>query len=499
MYMKKLELQPAEINYFFRDGFIEFKDNISAAFSACAETISDSWEDTGDHFYDVIGAIGDVIDWDFLSVFAAIGHAFMTGLCFGKCIISAIFTPILVATLALVQILILIPIMAMIYLTFSIVAFVDWIYRKLKKISTSCPQCQEKYDLPTYVCTCGAKHTRLIPSKYGIFTRKCNCGAKLKTTFFNGRQKLPGKWECPECGYRLGGTAMAVNISIPVVGWKASGKSNFINMAISQLEKNAESEYNLDFKYIPNKDLGDDYEQNKSILSRGLKLQATNDNKMKYYQFYLTPKDMKVKNIISLCDIAGEAYDGTSKISGQIGFKYANAFLILVDPLSIEKYRIAAAKKINIEAHGDIGTVKPMDEVLDVLINVLENINCLNSKNMIKTDVAVVFTKCDLYGLSNYIGAPAVKKYLNENKKSSVYEATNAVCEDFLLKCGEQNFLKSLKAKFGNIQFFVCSALGHEADNGEKYNPIGVEDPVLWLIDKVSSSIDLKEKWGKKL
>lgn len=489
--MKKMEAQPAKINYFFKEGYEDFADNIADTFSRYVETLSDSWDDITDNASELVESVQDV------DVLCAIKNAFIIGFSVGKLVLCAILMPIISVLMTILQSLILVAVMTTVYIVYSLVALADKIYRSAKKISTSCPRCQENYDLPTYVCTCGAKHTRLVPSKYGIFTRTCQCGAKLKTTFFNGRHKLPGEWECPNCDYKLNGTTMAVDISIPVVGGAHAGKTYFVNMAIKQIEENASS-YDLEFQYIKNK--LNNYENNKAQLKKGEDLMKTSDNKLQYYQFYLTPKGEKVKNIISLCDVAGEAYNSSGAsggVGGQVGFKYANAFLMLIDPLSIEKYREAAEKQININEHG--GKAKPMDEVLNVLINTLENLNCLNSRNMMKTEVAVVFTKSDLYGLNNYIGEKAINKYMQENKGASIYEATNAVCESFLIKCGERNFLNSLKSKFKNIQFFTCSALGHAAANGKAYTPTGVEDPVLWLIDKASVSIDLKEKWGKKL
>ena len=80
----------------------------------------------------------------------------------------------------------------------------------------------------------------------------------------------------------------------------------------------------------------------------------------------------------------------------------------------------------------------------------------------------------------------------------SKYEAINKVCEQFLIEYEEDNFLNSLKSKFKSIQFFTCSALGH-VENGSQFNPDGVEEPALWLIDKASASIDLKKKWGRKI
>ena len=80
----------------------------------------------------------------------------------------------------------------------------------------------------------------------------------------------------------------------------------------------------------------------------------------------------------------------------------------------------------------------------------------------------------------------------------SWYDAQNIVCENFLKEYDENNFLNGLTSKFKSMQFFCSSSLGHNVD-GTPFTPSGVEDPVLWLGDIISDSIDLKGKWGKKL
>lgn len=491
-----MEKQPAKINYFFKDGYIEFGKTLAMIFRRCGHVISNCWDSVKYNFsefwYNFISLIA--LDEIFKSFFKSIGYAFLGSFALGRLIISAVFTPILCTLISVVQCVILMTLMLMFYLFVGVVAFADWLYRTIKRISTSCPNCQEKYSLPAYICECGAKHTALVPGKYGVFSRHCNCGRKLKTTFFNGRHKQPGKWVCPKCEYELGGP-LQVDIPIPVVGGPSSGKTCFINMAISQIEKDADS-YNLDFTYKPNKALGDDFEYNQRNMSNGRLPEKTNDTRLRYYQFYLTPKGEKVKNLISICDVAGEAYEHNSEIGKQIGYKYANAFLIVLDPLSVHKYRDEVSSSINLHSYG--ASERGMDEVLDILIKTLENMNCLTSKNMIKTDVAVVFSKCDIPGLDDIIGKDAVRRYMQLHNIKSKYDATNAVCEQFLIQYEEENFLRSLKSKFKSIQFFTCSALGHVA-NGTNFVPEGVEEPALWLIDKASVSIDLKKKWGKKI
>lgn len=491
-----MEKQPAKINYFFKDGYIEFGKTLAMTFRRCGHVISHCWysvEDNFSEFWDnFISLIG--LDEVFVSFFKSIGYAFLSSFAFGRLLISAIFTPILCVLISAVQCVVLMIFMLTFYFFVGVVAFADWLYRTIKRISTSCPNCQEKYSLPAYICECGAKHTALVPGKYGVLRRRCDCGRKLKTTFFNGRHKQPGKWVCPQCGYELGGP-LQVDIPIPVVGGPSSGKTCYISMAITQIEANA-SVNGLEFEYKPNMALGDDYEYNKRSMESGRLPEKTNDTRMRYYQFYLTPRGEKVKNLISICDVAGEAYESNSELGRQIGYKYANAFLMVVDPLSLRKYRDEIAGKISLSKYG--ASERGMDEVLDTLINTLQNMNCLNSKNMIKTDVAVVFTKCDIPGLSDKIGDEAVRRYMQLHNIKSKYDATNQVCERFLIDYEEENFLNSLKSKFKSIQFFTCSALGH-VENGSNFAPEGVEEPALWLIDKASVSINLKKKWGRKI
>ncbi len=370
----------------------------------------------------------------------------------------------------------------------GIVRLADFIYRKIKQISSKCPSCQNKFDLPVYICpSCGEKHEALYPNEEGIFKVPCSCGNMLPTTFFNGRQKL--RSECPFCGFSVRDGGMHVDIPIPVIGGASSGKTCFIHTAIMQLQKN---NYGLDFIYKKSKAFDDDHEEVVRGMEQGFLPQKTSDYRMRYYQFYLSPNNARVKNLVSLCDVAGETYDSHDEIGGQIGFKNATSFLIVVDPLSVAKYR----EEVCVSADDYRASYKSMDEILSSLFITLENLNCSTIKTG-KADVAVAFTKCDIPGLDEIIGKTAVRKYL-QNHKINEYDAQNAVCEKFLTDYEEANFLNTLKLKFRSIQFFTCSALGH-VENGEAFTPQGVEEPVLWLLDKASPSVNLESVWGKKI
>ena len=494
--MKK---QPAKINYFFKDGYVELWETVKDTFLNLGEDIVEAWDLLAEgwcvfwsSFFPAIGSIwGLDLDWDEIGY--SISGIWKFGLGLGKLVFTLILTTGLCVLFAIAHATVLLAIMILAYIFFLLWLFADTIYCTAKRISSNCSNCQAHFSLPVYICPkCGAEHTKLCPSKYGIWKRTCECGRKLPTTFFNGREKLEA--HCPHCGMNVKDGGRHVDLCIPVVGGASSGKTCLIHQAISAIGTQAGG-YGLHYEYSPN---GlDDYEDNMNNINNGYLPEKTNDMRLKYYQFYLHPKSTKVKTLVSLCDVGGEVYSDSLSLGEQIGYKYANAFLLVIDPLSISKYREELQKsKINPSSYGY--SSDSIDSIIGMLITTLENMFCIGSKDMLKTDVAVVFSKCDIPGLLDKIGDKAVAKHMQDNPQVARYDAQNAVCEAFLRDYEEINFLNSLKSKFKTIQFFCSSSLGHNMD-GTPFEAHGVEDPVLWLIDKSSTAIDLKEKWGKHI
>ncbi len=112
----------------------------------------------------------------------------------------------------------------------------------------------------------------------------------------------------------------------------------------------------------------------------------------------------------------------------------------------------------------------------------------VDSKTMLNTDVAVVFSKSDIPGLDEKIGESAVLKHAPSLTPKVRLEIQNTLCEQFLRKYNEDNFLNSLKSRFKSIQFFLCSALGH-IENGQPFVASNVEKPIFWLLTKRSNVI----------
>ena len=90
----------------------------------------------------------------------------------------------------------------------------------------------------------------------------------------------------------------------------------------------------------------------------------------------------------------------------------------------------------------------------------------------------------------------AVADYVKAHPNTNPCDASNTLCEAFLREYGENSFLNTVKGKFKDVQFFGCSALGHNTA-GQEFKPVNAEKPILWIIDKMNKSIDLASVWGK--
>ena len=487
MIHKIIHEQPAQISYFLYGGFIDLKKVISGAFKRIGDVTSRCSDGLGKYFNEFIDDLKEI--WGELGLttksFLVWRSIFMVMFYLVQLIAAAIVTPLICFFITAFQITIMFVLLTLELTWFGFIFLLDKIYCTYKAISSHCPICQVNFSLPLYICSsCGIEHDRLRPGVYGILKRKCNCGEKLSTTFLNGRQKLVAK--CGHCKYDIKEGGLRASWCIPVVGGPSSGKTCYINMTMMSLEKEAFSKYGLHFEHEKN---GlDEYEENTNLLSRGVLPQKTTDHRLRYYQFTLTPSGA-TKQQISLCDVAGELFDVTSSnaINTQIGFRYANAFILIIDPLSIPEYRNEVSKAVSLNEYKH--SPQRIDEMLDTFVRTLQNMFSIDAKTMLNTDVAVVFTKGDIPGLDEKIGESAVLKNAQNLKPKIKYETQNNLCEQFLREYNEDSFLNNLKSRFKSRQFFVCSALGH-AENGQPFAASkNVEEPFFWLLKKKSRVI----------
>jgi GTPase SAR1 family protein len=471
--------QPAERSYFFHGGFLDLGEVIAGAFKNCGEAISTSAEG-------IAGAWSKISDFDgILKIVGFLISLFLFSFYLIRLISTAVVTPLICVFITIFQITILLVFFIIMLIFFLIIIIMDRIYCTINAIATHCPVCQNHFSIPIYTCPkCNVEHDRLRPGIYGIMWRKCNCNKILPTTFFNGRQKLQA--QCPACKNNIKDGGLQASWCIPVVGGPSSGKTCYINMTMMSLEKKAQSQYGLRFVY-ENNGL-DEYKKNSDRLSKGYVPDKTEDHRLRYYQFSLTPRGA-TKQQISLCDVAGELFDVStgSEINRQSGFIYANAFILLIDPLSIPDYRNEMSKTANISGYN--GSVQRLDEMVDTFVRTLQNMFSIKANAMLNTDVAVVFTKVDIPGLDIKIGKSAVLKKAPSLEQRIKNKVQNELCEQFLREYNEDSFLNNLKSRFKSVQFFTCSALGH-VENGQPFTASNVEEPFFWLVKKKSNVIN---------
>ncbi len=468
--------EPAETGYFFGRSYSDLWHTITTAWSNNIDKIKDS-------------AHGVAESWEDRNVYSAVCLTIFKAIILAS---VAIFGTLFTAIFSALHIVILFVLMLCVYIGFMLLKLVDAIYCAFKRIGNNCynPGCERKFTHPIYLCpTCKSQHRKLVPSHYGIFKRECICGTKLPTTFLNGRQHLDSL--CPHC-YCEALKGVHTNLLIPVVGGASSGKTCFVSMAIEQIEKTAPA-LGLEYKYQLVQ--GDAYNDNMKRMKAGHCPQKTGDMQFKYYNFYLKPHKAKVDNLISICDIAGEVFTNQDAISSQQGYRFADGIVLVVDPLSITEFSQELRKTVGDDEFAKFnGSAQPMSDVLTGLINTMESLYHKKATESINSSVVIVFTKNDIPGLDAAIGRTAVSDYMSRNRKADECAAYNAVCEKFLIDNGESSFLNTVKGKFKTVQFFSCTALGHN-ETGAAFEPKDVEKPMLWMIDKMNKSLDFSSMW----
>lgn len=381
--------------------------------------------------------------------------------------------------ISLFLLLVLLAVGTVVGVAFFLLRFSDWVYRMFRKIKSHCPSCQKDFSLPIYRCSCGRDHTKLVPGVYGLFKRTCLCGKKLPTTFFNGRQKLEAHCQNPDCGYVVEDGGEHIESSVVVVGGPSSGKTCYVNMAISQLEAGVAKKNNLEFEYAFNS--LNDYQSIIEGMRRRRLPDKTTEMRLQYYKFYLTPPGQRLKRLFSLCDVSGELFGDGTVIGEQIGFGNADAFLVIIDPLSVRQYKEEVEKRFRITGYNP--SVMSIDEIMSRVITTLEDMHAAKTNSTVKMDIAVVFTKCDIPGLDEVIGKKAVSRCMHY-KNVSEKEAANIVCEGFLHRYGEDNFINTVRSRFKSIQYFTCSSLGYSS-NDPGFVPDAVEEPILWIYKQI--------------
>lgn len=325
----------------------------------------------------------------------------------------------------------------------------------------------------------------ILEQRNGILKRTCLCGTKLPTTFLNGRGQL--KAYCPECDTALSGDTASRQYAFPVIGGPSVGKTCFINMAIDQMMSDVAPARSWKMSFISDTEEKDHALAMKS-LNQGVRLMKTELNSLTAYQLMLKLPNEKIGRRIYVYDISGEMFSSSSDVQNNLAYSYANGFIFIIDPLTLNQFAMDVEDKVDLNAYG--ASSKDFDDILNIMLINLEKMFGLKDKDTLKRNLAVVINKVDIPTLEEKIGETAAQQYLAENAKTckSYMDARDAVCRNFLEEYGAGNFVRTAEAKFKTVRYFTCSALGHNHE-GQPYEGKNVVDPVMWLLQQADSSI----------
>jgi hypothetical protein len=413
---------------------------------------------------------------------------------------------LIVAIFFAVQFVVLLAWMLISILLMVALATINLLYGSYYKIFFRCPDCHEQMSIPIYVCPkCATEHTRLWPSVYGVFYHRCaNCNNDLPTLDIFGRTELVQK--CAECSRPMNKEiGRLINIHIPVIGGPSVGKSNYIFMATRELIEKYLTPRGYTVNFPDEKHL-QDYQENVKRLSSGIALRKTPDVVPQAYNLAIKRSHERLGRIIYIYDAAGEAYSSESNAYQQIYFRYVHGLIFMIDPFSIEIFARQHENEISKVQNGVRPSQLSATEAYERMITVLESNVGLKRGERFKHPIAVVVTKTDALGLEHQIGQLAAKELMRKDSSIRlVTDAMNVLVQQFLVDNQLGNFVRDIQLQFENVFFFSCSALGRSPDpqDHRAYVPIGVLDPLLWLLGETgvvrliqerSQTIDLEHR-----
>ncbi len=446
-------------SYFFGPGFFSLKRTISCAWSSNFEALRAAWELPGEaeHWYSKI-------------------LYFLVFLVFS----AAVLVAGTAATLAFsaVHCCVILTVMLLVYLIFSIVWIIDRIYLKAHSINSMCPYCKARFTVPAFACTCGKKHTRLVPSSYGVFHHKCVCGKKLPTTFFNGRSKY--RAFCPVHGEELASSGSR-QFGLTMIGGSSSGKTVYLAAYFNTLFDHISRKSSMKTK-IPDIHM-DDFQELSDIFYGKKRVSGTlTADSTKEYSVILEKKG-KTNVQFTIFDVAGEVFDAPD-LRGMTytnDMRDSNGILLMLDPFSSEKMQqYAKSEGVNIKNVSKADVVKVINSFATHLRSI-PGAGKVGQK--ITRPIAVIITKMDYPCMIKKLSRYSIGRELRSSSETvKAIDIQDKYCYDFLLNNGFSGVINALEANFSTIHFFPVSASGG-AETGAPFDPDDyVLQPVHWLV-----------------
>jgi hypothetical protein len=343
-----------------------------------------------------------------------------------------------------------------------------------------CPYagCHEKVALPVLICpTCGERHDRLIPGRYGVFQRMCTCEkTKLPTLFWFGKGKLDRI--CPHCNKPLNAELFGGNVHIPIYGGPSTGKTMFMMATTWQMMENQLPEVKTNL--IDESDAQNYRDTWKPDFEGGVLREKTFELLPDAFLLSLQRK-AGLPVSVYLYDPAGEALVDEQELSGHHFLRYFDGLALLLDPLSLPSMAEAYQESTGTNPPPTTSVADP-EEVIHHIVNVLEQQTRLSRKRRFKRRIAIVLSKMDIPLVQQELGV-RLSDTIPRGKWQAIGTEDSERIRLWLAR-HEPALLQLIETRFNDIRFFAQSALGRETEERKTFQPKQVLHPICWLLSK---------------
>jgi len=306
---------------------------------------------------------------------------------------------------------------------------------------------------------------------------------------------------CPLCNVDLPLSVLQnYNLPICIVGVASSGKTNYITVMLHELNKIENSMIALSFQ---NTETMMHQANNRRLIyeNRQPPAAANFDDPMpQIWEIrYNTNKSSGSSGAVNaynftIFDGAGEAIttmNNDSRIARYIS--KAKAFLLVVDPLTLESVRngnVVDEEDRKKSLGGGEGETWEANIIVNQITNKMRELNSLNQGKKLDIPVAVVLTKFDTI-LNSYpqfsqnatIRRPKLSIVNDRIDTDEIDDVHNSI-KGWLETIGENGIISSLEHNYNRYKLFGVSSYGEppiEAYKLPRINPHRVLDPILWL------------------
>ena len=283
-------------------------------------------------------------------------------------------------------------------------------------------------------------------------------------------------------------------LCIPVTGSRSVGKTAFITAVSHLLIENALPAAGCTMEFYDSEKERMYRESEQEYASGMTKMTEIStilsDPSAFSLSFYIDGPDISPRRLLHLFDIAGETFMRNEEHERQLQYSYSDGVILVIDPFSIPDlndeygYWLSGADKAGTD-------YEDPDRVLALLVAKIQNAGVLMSSEKIDIPIAVVINKIDEPGLDEFFGQAAIDAMRASCPEASEDEVEDALCRQFLIAKGMGNFTNTVDVNFKKARFFACSAIGHTRGAG-KYNPVGVLDPIRWIIGNTDKTLAKK-------